>query len=348
MATAEITSPDGQRVWSWSAGLLDDHEFEPQSEEQIEEGLLRAAEAALATADVEPGDVLTLRIGPKEVRRTAVVTPEGGLEFAEERPMAANPYKSCPSCGAGAKDSAESCWRCKWEFAPKDKPTFGRVARGRVGMAANPGEATNPREALDFEGDPAGTRERFRRLAEKRIARSRAEGLEPLADPEDAAQAAMLGELAARRRGARASKFAAYSALDDEVARSASVAETPLRVVREVLEAIKAKRDRDAGSSAARPAATFRRSRLKSSLPAPSRGRLERDPFLIERLERALEGALTFREREIVKLRHGIGDGQVYTLEEVAAIFRVTRERVRQIEAVALQKLARAMGPQGR
>jgi RNA polymerase primary sigma factor len=48
---------------------------------------------------------------------------------------------------------------------------------------------------------------------------------------------------------------------------------------------------------------------------------------------------LTYREREIIKLRYGIPDGQTYTLEEVGRIFRVTRERVRQIEAKAIRKL---------
>lgn len=50
-------------------------------------------------------------------------------------------------------------------------------------------------------------------------------------------------------------------------------------------------------------------------------------------------GTLTFREREIIKLRYGIGDGYTYTLEEVGRIFKVTRERVRQIEAKAVKKL---------
>ena len=36
---------------------------------------------------------------------------------------------------------------------------------------------------------------------------------------------------------------------------------------------------------------------------------------------------LTYREREILKLRYGIGDGYTYTLEEVGRIFKVTRER---------------------
>jgi RNA polymerase primary sigma factor len=48
---------------------------------------------------------------------------------------------------------------------------------------------------------------------------------------------------------------------------------------------------------------------------------------------------LTYREREIVRLRYGLGDGYTYTLEEVGRIFKVTRERVRQIEAKAMKKL---------
>jgi len=60
--------------------------------------------------------------------------------------------------------------------------------------------------------------------------------------------------------------------------------------------------------------------------------------MLKERLDEVLH-TLTFREREIIKLRYGIGDGYTYTLEEVGRIFRVTRERVRQIEAKAVRKL---------
>jgi RNA polymerase primary sigma factor len=60
--------------------------------------------------------------------------------------------------------------------------------------------------------------------------------------------------------------------------------------------------------------------------------------MLRDKLEQVL-GTLTFREREILKLRYGIGDGYTYTLEEVGQIFKVTRERVRQIEAKAVRKL---------
>ncbi|MCX7431895.1 MAG: sigma-70 family RNA polymerase sigma factor [Planctomycetia bacterium] len=53
---------------------------------------------------------------------------------------------------------------------------------------------------------------------------------------------------------------------------------------------------------------------------------------------RALDG-LSYREREIIRLRFGLADGYSYTLEEVGALFDVTRERVRQIEAKAVEKL---------
>jgi RNA polymerase primary sigma factor len=60
--------------------------------------------------------------------------------------------------------------------------------------------------------------------------------------------------------------------------------------------------------------------------------------MLKEKLEQVLN-TLTYREREIIKLRYGLGDGYTYTLEEVGKIFKVTRERVRQIEAKAVRKL---------
>lgn len=54
---------------------------------------------------------------------------------------------------------------------------------------------------------------------------------------------------------------------------------------------------------------------------------------------RNLLQTLGYREREIINLRYGLGDGYNYTLEEVASIFKVTRERIRQIEDRALRKL---------
>jgi RNA polymerase primary sigma factor len=49
--------------------------------------------------------------------------------------------------------------------------------------------------------------------------------------------------------------------------------------------------------------------------------------------------SLTERERKVLELRFGLGDGYARTLEEVGQQFRVTRERIRQIEAKALRKM---------
>ncbi|MBW3596858.1 MAG: sigma-70 family RNA polymerase sigma factor [Planctomycetes bacterium] len=66
--------------------------------------------------------------------------------------------------------------------------------------------------------------------------------------------------------------------------------------------------------------------------------RTANNEILRQKIE-ALLKTLTYREREIIRLRYGLGDGYTYTLEEVGRIFRVTRERVRQIEAKAVRKL---------
>jgi len=73
-----------------------------------------------------------------------------------------------------------------------------------------------------------------------------------------------------------------------------------------------------------------------NGLPRPERA--AGNELLREKIE-ALLKTLTYREREIIRLRYGLGDGYTYTLEEVGRIFKVTRERVRQIEAKAVSKL---------
>jgi RNA polymerase primary sigma factor len=60
--------------------------------------------------------------------------------------------------------------------------------------------------------------------------------------------------------------------------------------------------------------------------------------LLTEAIEEALE-ELNDRERQVVRLRFGLDDGQVRTLEEVGREFGVTRERIRQIESKTLAKL---------
>ena len=59
---------------------------------------------------------------------------------------------------------------------------------------------------------------------------------------------------------------------------------------------------------------------------------------LREQIDDALK-SLTEREAKVLKMRFGLGDGNEHTLEEVGQQFKVTRERIRQIEAKALRKL---------
>lgn len=54
---------------------------------------------------------------------------------------------------------------------------------------------------------------------------------------------------------------------------------------------------------------------------------------------REIIGNLTERERKILEMRFGLDDGVTHTLEEVGKVFNVTRERIRQIEAKALEKI---------
>ena len=57
-----------------------------------------------------------------------------------------------------------------------------------------------------------------------------------------------------------------------------------------------------------------------------------------DELNKALD-TLPERERDVLKVRYGIGSDRAHTLEEVGREFKVTRERIRQIEAKALRKL---------
>ena len=63
--------------------------------------------------------------------------------------------------------------------------------------------------------------------------------------------------------------------------------------------------------------------------------------LLREQIENLLQN-LTERERQVLELRFGLKDGKTRTLEEVGRYFEVTRERIRQIEGKALQKLKKS------
>jgi RNA polymerase primary sigma factor len=71
---------------------------------------------------------------------------------------------------------------------------------------------------------------------------------------------------------------------------------------------------------------------------APAPAEAAADQLLKEQVAAVLE-TLTGRERRVLQLRFGLEDGRARTLEEVGKDFRVSRERIRQIEAEALRKL---------
>src|SRR5439155_10142125 len=75
---------------------------------------------------------------------------------------------------------------------------------------------------------------------------------------------------------------------------------------------------------------------LKVAAPLPADE--ERLEMLRENMDQVLK-TLTYREREIIKLRYGLCDGQAHTQEMVGRVFRLTGRRIGQIEAKAIRKL---------
>jgi RNA polymerase primary sigma factor len=78
---------------------------------------------------------------------------------------------------------------------------------------------------------------------------------------------------------------------------------------------------------------------LKVDAPSPEDLAVGRD--LQTRLTRRL-APLSPRERDVIRLRYGIGTDHEHTHEEIGRRFTVSRERIRQIEAEAMRKLRRA------
>jgi RNA polymerase primary sigma factor len=80
---------------------------------------------------------------------------------------------------------------------------------------------------------------------------------------------------------------------------------------------------------------------LSDTLEDPSMN-VPADPAAHQALHEHIEQALTVlnpRERTIIEMRYGLMDGHSLSLDEVSALFRLTRERIRQIEVKALRKL---------
>jgi len=90
-----------------------------------------------------------------------------------------------------------------------------------------------------------------------------------------------------------------------------------------------------------KPIGTEGESQLRDFIPddeSPSPMDLATHSFLKEQISRVLD-TLTPRENRVLRLRFGLDDGRSRTLEEIGREFKVTRERIRQIEAKALRKM---------
>jgi RNA polymerase primary sigma factor len=120
---------------------------------------------------------------------------------------------------------------------------------------------------------------------------------------------------------------------DEEVAKAAKL---PLKQVREVRQAARAVASLD------KPVGEDDGAQLGELIPTPGESVEEEVHVSLEQemLHRALE-ELPERERDILKLRYGLdGDPDPKSLEEIGRVFGMTRERVRQIEAQALERLS--------
>ncbi len=132
-----------------------------------------------------------------------------------------------------------------------------------------------------------------------------------------------------------------YGELCHELAREPSIEETALAAGTTVDEARHMVRMIRVPASLDRPVGRDEETEFGELL----RDDLENEPAegatraMLNHCIRGLLESLSWREQEIIKMRFGLGDGYNYTLEEVAYVFQVTRERIRQIEARALQKL---------
>ena len=97
-------------------------------------------------------------------------------------------------------------------------------------------------------------------------------------------------------------------------------------------------------SSLEAPVGKEEESTLGSLLPDASAASPEENVMrgeMAEQVERAME-ALTDREREVLRLRYGLGTDQEWTLDQIGRRLSITRERVRQIERKAVQKIRAA------
>lgn len=202
----------------------------------------------------------------------------------------------------------------------------------------------NPRR-IDIECEPEEACRRLTKLAAAKIAASAKQGRYPLATADDAAQAAVLAELEARRRGMSAPETARYKAMDEEITRSASVAETPFDIVRrsDAQASLPHEGWRLYASRASDPRAVLRTFRRAGAL-APWPKTFDEQPDVLERdLLLSLVDALPGRVGPIVAARYGLRGEREQTLEQLGARFGICRDRVRQQELEGLRMIRKKL-----
>ncbi|MCC7359800.1 MAG: RNA polymerase sigma factor RpoD [Anaerolineales bacterium] len=138
----------------------------------------------------------------------------------------------------------------------------------------------------------------------------------------------LLPEEAAAIRQARAGGERLDPALDRQLRRAAAKVRRIIRIAQEPMSL-----ETPVGAEESSSLGDFI---VDETVPAPAEAASRQ--LLKEQVQNAL-AILTDREREVLEMRFGLKDGQDHTLEEVGQHFRVTRERIRQIEAKALRKL---------
>ncbi len=153
-------------------------------------------------------------------------------------------------------------------------------------------------------------------------------GSEPTSDEVALELELLLPEEIAAIREARAKGERLDPALDRQLRRAAAKVRRIIRIAQEPMSL-----DLPVGAEESSLLGDFIED---ENVPAPAEAASRQ--LLKEQVQNALS-VLTDREREVLEMRFGLKDGQDHTLEEVGQHFRVTRERIRQIEAKALRKL---------
>ncbi|MFH0909932.1 MAG: RNA polymerase sigma factor RpoD/SigA [Planctomycetota bacterium] len=136
------------------------------------------------------------------------------------------------------------------------------------------------------------------------------------------------------------------NATPDEIARAMRLNPEKIAIVQKAIGA-------DTSSSFGRRATGFMRRAAESDtsiieeLPARPGQDMTSDGFLVDEDAKKIESllsCLTAREQKVLRLRYGFGVDSYLTLQAIGKRLKITRERVRQIEAIAIKKLFRVLG----